>query len=34
MWYIAALGLGTHPKYQGNGYGRLLLNVVRNAVVK
>ncbi len=28
MWYIAALG--THPKYQGNGYDRLLLGVVSN----
>jgi len=28
MWYIGLLG--THPKYQGHGYGRLLLNVVSN----
>mmetsp|Transcript_30492 Transcript_30492/g.61195 ORF Transcript_30492/g.61195 Transcript_30492/m.61195 type:complete len:874 (+) Transcript_30492:77-2698(+) len=28
MWYIGLLG--THPKYQGSGYGRLLLDVVSN----
>merc|ERR1712232_853291 len=26
MWYIALLG--THPKYQGRGYGKKLLSVV------
>lgn len=26
MWYVGVLG--THPAFQGNGYGRLLLNVV------
>ena len=26
MWYVALLG--THPKYQGRGYGKKLLNVI------
>lgn len=32
MWYVGLLG--THPKYQGNGYGRLLLDVVSNYAEK